>query len=67
MSELLNKPCCPKCEIIGNEYIVCEASTQASNGGDPWFETAFCAKCGHVYGVFAKVVISPRNSPLPGF
>lgn len=64
MSEPLNKPRCPKCEIIGNEHIVCEPSEQQSRGGDPWFETAYCSNCGHVYGVFAKVVYEPSR-PIP--
>ncbi|HFZ2331072.1 TPA: hypothetical protein ACIJ1F_003723 [Citrobacter freundii] len=69
MSEPLNKPRCPDCQIVGNEHITCEPSDKQSRGGDPWFETAYCSNCGHVYGVFAKVVYEPtRIMPtIPGF
>ncbi len=63
MSEPLNKPKCPDCKVVGNEFIVCEPSEQRSRLNDPWFETAYCSNCGHVYGVFAKVVYKP--SPVP--
>lgn len=64
MSEPLNQPRCPECKIIGNEHIHCLPSKIESKGGDPWFETAFCVNCGHVYGVFAKVVYEPTRPPI---
>lgn len=67
MSETLNQPRCPECKIVGNEHIQCIASEIKSKIGDPWFETAFCVNCGHVYGVFAKVVYKPSPAPLPPF
>ncbi|WP_313079123.1 hypothetical protein [Atlantibacter sp.] len=68
MSEPIKKPRCPKCEIIGIEHIICEPSEQKNRVGDPWFEAAFCSNCGHVYGVFAKVVYGPSPSfaRMPG-
>ncbi|WP_307941546.1 transcriptional regulator [Pseudomonas mosselii] len=53
------QPKCPDCGITGIEHITCEESTVQSKGGDPWFEVAFCDACGHVYGVFAKIVKGP--------
>jgi SAM-dependent MidA family methyltransferase len=67
MSEPLNQPRCPECKIVGNEYIDCIPSEKQNRLGDPWFETAFCVNCGHVYGVFAKVVYKPSPAPLPPF
>lgn len=49
-------PKCPECEIEGIEYITCEESIIKSGHEKPWFEVAFCDECGHVYGVFAKVI-----------
>jgi len=53
------EPKCPECGVVGNKYIVSESSNETSKAGDPWFDIAFCDKCGHVYGVFAKIVHSP--------
>lgn len=61
MSEPLNKPKCPDCKVAGNEFITCQASERKNRVGDPWFETAYCKNCGHVYGVFAKVVYEPTR------
>ena len=64
-------PKCPSCGTVGIEHIVSVESTAQSNGGDPWFEVAYCDNCGHVYGVFPKVVLTPSPPspplPLPGF
>ena len=27
----------------------------------PWYEIVYCSKCGHIYGVLAKHVLSHRN------
>jgi len=58
-------PICPECGVEGIEHIVSEESKEASKGGDAWFNVAFCNGCGHVYGVFAKTVLSPSLRPLP--
>jgi hypothetical protein len=50
-------PKCPSCGTVGIDHIVSEESAQQAEGGDPWFEVAFCDTCGHIYGVFAKVVL----------
>lgn len=60
------QPKCPDCGVRGIEHIVSEDSNEQSKGGDPWFNVAFCAKCGHVYGIFAKVVRQPSLG-LPKF
>lgn len=59
-------PKCPECGISGLEHIVSEESKQHSKGGDPWFEVAYCKECGHVYGVFAKVIHGP-SIPIPKY
>lgn len=53
------EPKCPDCGVTGIEKIVSEESDARSKGGDAWFEVASCYDCGHVYGVFPKVVHSP--------
>ncbi|MBC8950229.1 transcriptional regulator [Xenorhabdus sp. TS4] len=59
MSEIKHPPVCPKCSIEGIEHIYSSPSEKQSKAGDPWFEVAHCTKCGHVYGVFAKIVYEP--------
>lgn len=59
------EPKCPDCKIQGLQYIVSSKSDQHSNGGDAWFNIAHCNQCGHVYGVFAKVVLSPSPVHIP--
>lgn len=59
------EPKCPDCKIQGREYVVSSDSVEASKGGDEWFNIAHCSKCGHVYGVFAKVVRSPTVNLPP--
>ena len=56
-------PKCPDCGAEGLDHIRSEDSSQHSQGGDAWFNIAFCDGCGHVYGVFAKHVLS-HNVPL---
>jgi hypothetical protein len=55
------QPKCPDCGARGLHHIVSEPSRKESKGGDPWHEVVFCDQCGHVYGVYAKVVYSPRQ------
>jgi hypothetical protein len=57
------EPRCPNCSVAGVEHIGTKHSTQASKGGDAWFEVAYCDRCGHVYGVFPKHVLS-HNLPF---
>lgn len=59
------EPKCPSCSAQGISFIVNRDSQLQSNGGDPWFNVVHCSECGHVYGVFAKVVLSPKFQ-LPG-
>jgi uncharacterized Zn finger protein len=56
------KPKCPSCGVQGIEHIVSKNSTKESRGGDAKFEVAFCDSCGHIYGVFPKVVSSSSRS-----
>lgn len=58
-------PKCPECSVAGLKHIVTEPSEQESNGGDAWFDVVFCSECGHVYGVFAKVVYTPTPTSMP--
>jgi hypothetical protein len=53
------KPKCPSCGVAGTEYITCDDGAVHSNNGDSWFDVAYCDECGHVYGVFAKIVHKP--------
>jgi len=63
---MATEPKCPSCKVVGLKHIVSEPSVQESKGGIPWFDVAYCAECGHVYGVFAKnVVNSERKLPIP--
>lgn len=59
------QPKCPECGVRGVEHIQHKESAITSRGGDPWFDIAYCGKCGHVYGVFAKVTLDPSMGPLP--
>lgn len=69
MSNTIAEPKCPDCKIQGAKYITCCETEVQSRGGEPWFEVAHCSQCGHVYGVFAKIVKSPTTPsiPLPNF
>jgi len=59
------EPTCPKCNIAGIDNIASKNSTEQSKGGDTWFNVAYCKGCGHVYGVFAKIVNSPSMPRMP--
>lgn len=58
---MVAKPKCPECGVEGIEHIVSEDSNESSKGGDAWFNVAYCDKCGHIYGVFAKYVNAPSK------
>lgn len=53
------KPKCPECGVRGAEHIICDDTDVYSENGEPWIEVAFCDQCGHIYGVFAKIVHLP--------
>ena len=36
-------------------------SKEHSNEREPWFNIVFCDQCGHVYGVYSKVIINPQR------
>jgi hypothetical protein len=57
------EPKCPGCGVLGLGKIVNHDSNDKSNGGDAWFNVVCCAECGHVYGVFAKHVLSHDGKP----
>jgi hypothetical protein len=57
------EPKCPKCDAVGIDHIVSQESKEESETKDPWFNVAYCDKCGHIYGVFAKVV-NRATSPV---
>lgn len=61
----MSDPKCPVCKIVGLNYIVSAPSDEESKGGDAWFNIAYCSECGHVYGVFAKIIKTPTFEPLP--
>ncbi len=58
----MTEPKCPECSTGGKRHIVAEESDLESKHGDPWFEIVYCDQCGHVYGVFPKLVLA-RNVP----
>ena len=56
------EPQCPSCQVAGIDKIVSQDSKEESQGGDPWFNVVYCDNCGHVYGVFAKHILSHNIS-----
>lgn len=52
------EPKCPECGVLGIDKIVSQDSVAKSEAGDERFNVVYCSECGHVYGVFAKHVIS---------
>lgn len=50
------EPKCPTCNAAGIDHIVSSPSKQVANNAS--FHVAYCDKCGHVYGIFAKTVIT---------
>ncbi|WOE32147.1 MULTISPECIES: hypothetical protein [unclassified Acinetobacter] len=65
MSQNIAEPKCPDCKVQGLKYIVSSNSVEESKRGDTWFNIAHCSQCGHVYGVFAKIINAPSMPPLP--
>lgn len=54
------EPKCPICEVVGTEYIISVDSVEESGASEAWFNIVHCSECGHVYGVFAKIIHSPK-------
>jgi len=65
MSQNIAEPKCPECKIQGIKFITKSDSEITSKGGDTWFDIVHCTQCGHVYGVYAKVVYPPKAVPMP--
>jgi predicted nucleic acid-binding Zn-ribbon protein len=57
------EPKCPECGIEGIQHITSQESAQKSRGGDAWFEVAYCTACGHIYGVFPKIIYQATPPP----
>jgi uncharacterized Zn finger protein len=58
------QPKCPACGVEGVEKVASTDSKERDGAGDPWFFVVYCDNCGHVYGVFAKMVhTSERGLP----
>lgn len=57
------EPKCPECGAQGIDKIVSKESRQKNGVGDAWFDIVHCENCGHVYGVFAKRIISGASMP----
>lgn len=60
----MTEPKCPECKVQGVEHIVSKDSVAKNGVGDAWFNIAHCNHCGHIYGVFAKVVNKPSVGPV---
>lgn len=50
----MSEPVCPKCSANGIGKITCKPCVVETDGGEAMFHVAYCADCGHVYGVFVK-------------
>jgi len=59
------EPKCPSCNVTGKEHIVSVDSAEY-DGDDPWFQIVHCDQCGHVYGVFAKIIQGPTFQHYAG-
>ena len=59
-------PKCPnqECNVVGVEYITTAPVNTQGTKDDPWIDVAFCAECGHVYGVFAKEIATLPQGQL---
>lgn len=49
-------PKCPTCNVVGIDHIVSSLSKQEARNAS--FHVAYCDRCGHVYGILAKTVIT---------
>lgn len=56
---MVAEPKCPSCLVQGIQYVIASESQSKTGNGDAWFEIAHCSQCGHVYGVFAKIIHAP--------
>jgi len=54
---MASEPKCPDCGVKGTRNIVTLPSEQKAPGGMARFEIAFCAECGHIYGVYPNYMI----------
>lgn len=59
------EPKCPSCQVQGIQQIVSSESEEQSKNGDTWFYVVYCSNCGHVYGVFTKIVHAPSIPHFP--
>lgn len=59
------EPKCPDCGAQGTKKIVSKESNGKNGAGDAWFHIVHCDDCGHVYGVFAKHVITNTGVRMP--
>ncbi len=59
------EPKCPECGAQGIDKIVSKDSKQQNKAGDHWFDVVHCEDCGHVYGVFAKHILSHEMKHTP--
>ncbi|CAI1829978.1 Uncharacterised protein [Serratia quinivorans] len=50
------EPHCPKCKIVGSEYIAYEPNETVTTSENLKFEIAYCSCCGYVHGVFAEIL-----------
>ena len=55
------EPKCPECGVVGADHLVSKESKERSNDREPWFNIVFCDQCGHVYGLYSKVIINPER------
>lgn len=55
------EPTCPSCNIEGIENMVSKESNETAKNGKQWFDVVYCNNCGHVYGVFAKHVLTTQQ------
>jgi uncharacterized Zn finger protein len=53
------EPKCPVCGAEGANSFAVTDSVQRARNGDVWFQIVHCAGCGHVYGVYNKIVHGP--------
>ncbi len=63
----IKPPKCPSCSVSGKDHIIATESTEKSHGGDAWFHIVSCSACGHVYGVFPKIVYTRDVTPPPKY
>jgi len=57
------QPKCPDCQAAGLDNIVSAESKEKNGAGDAWFNIVYCQKCGHIYGIFSKYIITNASMP----